>query len=282
MSGQTIEAFWNSVRHAKPFAVGINCALGGKEMAPYVAEFSKIADTHICIYPNAGLPNEMGEYDESPFDMSNILENFAKDGYLNIVGGCCGSTPDHIKQISKQVKKYRPRKLPKIKNIMRLSGLEPLNLTKEIPFVNVGERTNVTGSLKFKKLILEEDYNSAIEVARQQVENGAQIIDINMDEGMLESKNVMEHFLKIASTEPDIAKVPFMIDSSNWDVIEAGLKHIQGKAIVNSISLKEGEEQFIKQAKLCKKYGTAIIVMAFDEKGQADTEDKNRFRYLIS
>ena len=245
LSGQTIEAFWNSIRHAKPFAVGINCALGGKEMAPYVAEFSKIADTHICIYPNAGLPNEMGEYDESPFDMSNILENFAKDGYLNIVGGCCGSTPDHIKQISKQVEKYKPRKLPKIKNIMRLSGLEPLNLTKEIPFVNVGERTNVTGSLKFKKLILEEDYNSAIEVARQQVENGAQIIDVNMDEGMLESKNVMEHFLKIASTEPDIAKVPFMIDSSNWDVIEAGLKHIQGKAIVNSISLKEGEEEFL-------------------------------------
>ena len=243
-------------------------------MAPYVAEFSKIADTHICIYPNAGLPNEMGEYDESPLDMSNILENFAKDGYLNIVGGCCGSTPDHIKQISKQVEKYKPRKLPKIKNIMRLSGLEPLNLTKEIPFVNVGERTNVTGSLKFKKLILEEDYNSAIEVARQQVENGAQIIDVNMDEGMLESKNVMEHFLKIASTEPDIAKVPFMIDSSNWDVIEAGLKHIQGKAIVNSISLKEGEEEFIKQAKLCKKYGAAIIVMAFDEKGQADTEDR--------
>ena len=274
LSGQTIEAFWNSIRHAKPFAVGINCALGGKEMAPYVAEFSKIADTHICIYPNAGLPNEMGEYDESPFDMSNILENFAKDGYLNIVGGCCGSTPDHIKQISKQVEKYKPRKLPKIKNIMRLSGLEPLNLTKEIPFVNVGERTNVTGSLKFKKLILEEDYNSAIEVARQQVENGAQIIDVNMDEGMLESKNVMEHFLKIASTEPDIAKVPFMIDSSNWDVIEAGLKHIQGKAIVNSISLKEGEEEFIKQAKLCKKYGAAIIVMAFDEKGQADTEDR--------
>ncbi|MFL2816408.1 MAG: methionine synthase [Alphaproteobacteria bacterium] len=274
LSGQTIEAFWNSIRHAKPFAVGINCALGGKEMAPYVAEFSKIADTHICIYPNAGLPNEMGEYDESPFDMSNILENFAKDGYLNIVGGCCGSTPDHIKQISKQVKNYKPRKLPKIKNIMRLSGLEPLNLTKEIPFVNVGERTNVTGSLKFKKLILEEDYNSAIEVARHQVENGAQIIDVNMDEGMLESKNVMEHFLKIASTEPDIAKVPFMIDSSNWEVIEAGLKHIQGKAIVNSISLKEGEEEFIKQAKLCKKYGAAIIVMAFDEKGQADTEDR--------
>ena len=274
LSGQTIEAFWNSIRHANPFAVGINCALGGKEMAPYVSEFSRIADTHICIYPNAGLPNEMGEYDETPSDMSGILENFAKEGYLNIVGGCCGSTPDHIKKISEQVKNYKPRKLPKIKSIMRLSGLEPLNLTKEIPFVNVGERTNVTGSLKFKKLILDEDYNSAIEIARQQVENGAQIIDINMDEGMLDSKNVMEHFLKIAATEPDIAKVPFMIDSSNWDVIEAGLKHIQGKPIVNSISLKEGEKEFIKQAKFCRKYGAAIIVMAFDEKGQADSENR--------
>ena len=274
LSGQTIEAFWNSIRHAKPFAVGINCALGGKEMAPYVSEFSRIADTHICVYPNAGLPNEMGEYDETPSDMSNILESFAKEGYLNIVGACCGSTPEHIKKIYEQLKNYKPRKLPKIKSIMRLSGLEPLNLTKEIPFVNVGERTNVTGSLKFKKLILEEDYNSAIEIARQQVENGAQIIDINMDEGMLDSKSIMEHFLKIAATEPDIARVPFMIDSSNWDVIEAGLKHIQGKPIVNSISLKEGEKEFIKQAKICKKYGAAIIVMAFDERGQADSENR--------
>ena len=274
LSGQTIEAFWNSIRHAKPFAVGINCALGGKEMAPYVSEFARISDSYICIYPNAGLPNEMGEYEETPSDMSRVLKNFAKEGYLNIVGGCCGSTPDHIKKISEQIKDYKPRELPKIESIMRLSGLEPLNLTKEIPFVNVGERTNVTGSLKFKKLILKEDYSSAIEIARQQVENGAQIIDINMDEGMLDSKNAMEHFLKIASTEPDIAKVPFMIDSSNWNIIEAGLKHIQGKPIVNSISLKEGEREFIKQAKICRKYGAAIIVMAFDEKGQADTEKR--------
>ena len=274
LSGQTIEAFWNSIRHAQPIAVGINCSLGAEEMAPYVEEISKIADTNICIYPNAGLPNEMGEYDETPDTMSKIVGNFAKDGYLNIIGGCCGSTPEHIKKISKIVSKYKPRKIPKISKIMRLSGLESLNLTKEISFINIGERTNITGSSKFKKLISEENYSSAIEVARQQVENGAQIIDINMDEGMLDSKSIMQHFLKIAATEPDIARVPFMVDSSNWEVIEAGLKNIQGKAIVNSISLKEGEEEFIHHAKICKKFGAAIIVMAFDEKGQADTEER--------
>ena len=274
LSGQTIEAFWNSIRHAQPIAVGINCSLGAEEMAPYVEEISKIADTNICIYPNAGLPNEMGEYDETPDTMSKIVGNFAKDGYLNIIGGCCGSTPEHIKKISKIVSKYKPRKIPKINKIMRLSGLEPLNLTKEISFINIGERTNITGSSKFKKLISEENYSSAIDVARQQVENGAQIIDINMDEGMLDSKSIMQHFLKIAATEPDIARVPFMVDSSNWEVIEAGLKNIQGKAIVNSISLKEGEEEFIQHAKTCKKFGAAIIVMAFDEKGQADTEER--------
>jgi len=273
LSGQTTEAFWNSIRHANPIAVGLNCALGGKEMEPYVAEFSRIADTYICIYPNAGLPNEFGDYDETPNDMSKVLDSFAKEGYLNIIGGCCGTTPSHINEISKVVANYKPRKIPKIKKLMRLSGLEPLNLTKEIPFVNIGERTNITGSLKFKKLITEEKYSSALDVARQQVNNGAQIIDINMDEGMLDSKSIMKHFLKMASTEPDIARVPFMIDSSNWDVIEEGLKHVQGKAIVNSISLKEGEDEFLRQANLCKKYGAAIIVMAFDEEGQADTQD---------
>ena len=273
LSGQTTEAFWNSIRHANPIAVGLNCALGGKEMEPHVAEFSRIADTNICIYPNAGLPNEFGDYDETPNDMSKVLDSFAKEGYLNIIGGCCGTTPVHINEISKVVVNYKPRKIPKIKKLMRLSGLEPLNLTKEIPFVNIGERTNITGSLKFKKLITDEKYSSALEVARQQVNNGAQIIDINMDEGMLDSQSIMKHFLKMASTEPDIARVPFMIDSSNWDIIEEGLKHIQGKAIVNSISLKEGEDEFLRQANLCKKYGAAIIVMAFDEEGQADTED---------
>ncbi|MEC9382416.1 MAG: methionine synthase [Pseudomonadota bacterium] len=274
LSGQTTEAFWNSIRHANPIAVGLNCALGGKEMEPYVAEFSRIADTYICIYPNAGLPNEFGDYDESPNDMSKVLDNFAKEGYLNIIGGCCGTTPVHINEISKAVSNHKPRKIPKIKKLMRLSGLEPLNLTKEIPFVNIGERTNITGSLKFKKLITEEKYSSALNVAREQVNNGAQIIDINMDEGMLDSKSIMKHFLKMASTEPDIARVPFMIDSSNWDVIEEGLKHIQGKAVVNSISLKEGEDEFLRQANLCKKYGASVIVMAFDEEGQADTEDR--------
>ena len=274
LSGQTTEAFWNSIKHAKPFAVGLNCSLGAEEMYPYVSEISKVADTNICIYPNAGLPNEFGEYDETPAKMARIINKFAEEGLLNIVGGCCGTTPEHISNISKITQKHKPRKIPHITKIMRLSGLEPFNLSEEIPFVNVGERTNVTGSAKFKKLVKEENLDLALEIARKQVENGAQIIDINMDEGMLDTEHLMKKFLNMAATEPEIAKVPFMIDSSKWSIIESSLKCVQGKSVVNSISLKEGEEVFLEQAKMCMKFGAAIVVMAFDEKGQADTEDR--------
>lgn len=274
LSGQTTEAFWNSLRHIKPFAVGLNCALGADEMRPYVAEIARIADTNVCIYPNAGLPNEFGEYDQLAAEMATIVGEFASSGLVNILGGCCGTTPDHIAAIAAAAEANVPRVIPDVPRRMRLSGLEPFTLTDEIPFVNIGERTNVTGSAKFRRLITEGDYDTALEIARQQVENGAQIIDVNMDEGMLDSQGAMVRFLNLAATEPDIAKVPVMIDSSKWSIIEAGLKCVQGKAVVNSISLKEGEAPFFEQARLCQRYGAAVIVMAFDEDGQADTAER--------
>ncbi|WP_323784659.1 methionine synthase [Thalassovita sp.] len=274
LSGQTPTAFWHSVRHAQPLTVGLNCALGANAMRPHLAELAGVADTMICAYPNAGLPNEMGEYDETPETMAEQIAGFARDGLVNIVGGCCGSTYDHIRAIATAVQGLAPRKLPEISPQMRLSGLEPFTLTKEIPFVNVGERTNVTGSARFRKLITNGDYAAALDVARSQVENGAQIIDVNMDEGLIDSKQAMVEFLNLIASEPDIARVPVMIDSSKWEVIEAGLQCVQGKSVVNSISMKEGEESFLKQARLCRAYGAAVVVMAFDEDGQADTEDR--------
>ncbi|MGR9116988.1 MAG: methionine synthase [Gammaproteobacteria bacterium] len=271
LSGQTVAAFWNSLRHVEPISFGFNCALGAKELRQYIEELSSIADTHVSAHPNAGLPNEFGEYDEMPEDMASELESWAASGYLNIIGGCCGTSPDHIKAIVEAVQLYDPRPIPDIEKQCRLAGLEPMNIGPDSLFVNVGERTNVTGSAKFKRLIVEEDYETALEIAKDQVENGAQIIDINMDEGMLESKEAMVRFLNLIASEPDIAKVPVMLDSSKWDIIEAGLKCIQGKGIVNSISLKEGEETFIQHAKLIRRYGAAAIIMAFDEDGQADT-----------
>ncbi|MDR6178423.1 5-methyltetrahydrofolate--homocysteine methyltransferase [Pseudomonas sp. SORGH_AS 211] len=272
LSGQTTEAFWNSVRHAQPLSVGLNCALGAKELRPYVEELATKADTFVSAHPNAGLPNAFGEYDESPEQMAAVVEEFAASGLLNIVGGCCGTTPAHIQAIAEAVGKHAPRPLPEIPKACRLSGLEPFTISRESLFVNVGERTNITGSAKFARLIREENYAEALEVAQQQVEAGAQVIDINMDEGMLDSKAAMVTFLNLIASEPDISRVPIMIDSSKWEVIEAGLKCIQGKGIVNSISMKEGVESFIHHARLCKRYGAAVVVMAFDEDGQADTE----------
>jgi len=274
LSGQTPTAFWYSLRHAKPFTIGLNCALGANAMRAHLAEISDIADTFVCAYPNAGLPNEFGGYDETPEFMAEQIEGFARDGFVNIVGGCCGSTPDHIAAIAAAVGKYPPREIPEIEPRLRLSGLEPFTLTDDIPFVNVGERTNVTGSARFKKLIKAGDYAAALDVARDQVENGAQVIDVNMDEGLIDSQQVMIDYLNLIASEPDIARVPVMVDSSKWEVIEAGLKCIQGKAIVNSISMKEGEEKFREQARLCRLYGAAIVVMAFDETGQADTKER--------
>jgi 5-methyltetrahydrofolate--homocysteine methyltransferase len=272
LSGQTPTAFWHSVRHAKPFTVGLNCALGAAAMRPHLAELSGVADTFICAYPNAGLPNAFGQYDESPEIMASQVEEFAREGLVNVIGGCCGSTPDHIAAIAEAVSRHKPRSVPKVKTLMRLSGLEPFTLTKDIPFVNVGERTNVTGSAKFRKLITAGDYAAALDVARDQVANGAQIIDVNMDEGLIDSKKAMVEYLNLIAAEPDIARVPVMIDSSKWEVIEAGLKCVQGKPVVNSISMKEGEEAFLHHAKLCRRYGAAVVVMAFDEQGQADTK----------
>lgn len=272
LSGQTPTAFWYSLSHAQPFSFGLNCALGADAMYPHIRELSGVADTLICAYPNAGLPNAFGQYDETPEKMAEQVAEFARDGLVNIVGGCCGSTPEHIRALAEKVKEFKPRIVPKPEPLLRLSGLEPFTLTSDIPFVNIGERTNVTGSARFRKLITAGDYAAALEVARSQVENGAQIIDINMDEGLIDSKAVMSEFLNLLAGEPDIAKVPVMIDSSKWEVIEAGLKCVQGKSIVNSISLKEGEEIFIHQARLARAYGAAIVVMAFDEKGQADTQ----------
>ena len=271
LSGQTPSAFWNSVRHANPFTIGLNCALGADAMRPHLQELSDVADTFVCAYPNAGLPNEFGQYDETPEMMARQVQGFARDGLVNIVGGCCGSTPEHIRAIAEAVKDYKPRPIPEHKPFMSLSGLEPFVLTKDIPFVNVGERTNVTGSARFRKLITAGDYTAALAVARDQVENGAQIIDINMDEGLIDSEKAMVEFLNLIAAEPDIARVPVMIDSSKFEIIEAGLKCVQGKSIVNSISLKEGEEKFLQQARLVHNYGAAVVVMAFDEVGQADT-----------
>ncbi|MBC3926580.1 methionine synthase [Undibacterium sp. CY21W] len=273
LSGQTVPAFWNSVRHAKPLTIGLNCALGAALMRPYAEELSKIADTFVCIYPNAGLPNPMSDtgFDELPADTSALLKEFAEAGFINIAGGCCGTTPPHIKAIADILQTQAPRAVPSIAPACRLSGLEPFTIDEQSLFVNVGERTNVTGSKAFARLILNEQYDDALAVARQQVENGAQVIDINMDEAMLDSQAAMTRFLNLIASEPDIARVPLMIDSSKWSVIEAGLKCVQGKAIVNSISMKEGEAEFLRQANLCKRYGAAVIVMAFDEKGQADT-----------
>jgi 5-methyltetrahydrofolate--homocysteine methyltransferase len=272
LSGQTPTAFWHSLRHAKPFTIGLNCALGANAMRAHLDELSTIADTFICAYPNAGLPNEFGQYDETPEAMAAQIEGFARDGMVNVVGGCCGSTPEHIRAIAEAVAKHPPRKPAKVAPLMRLSGLEPFTLTEDIPFVNVGERTNVTGSARFRKLIKAGDFAAALDVARDQVVNGAQIIDINMDEGLIDSEKAMVEFLNLIAAEPDIARVPIMIDSSKWEVIEAGLKCVQGKAVVNSISMKEGEEAFIHHAKLVRAYGAAVVVMAFDETGQADTE----------
>ncbi|HEY7674306.1 MAG TPA: methionine synthase [Burkholderiales bacterium] len=276
LTGQTPEAFWNSVRHAQPTAVGLNCALGAKLMRPYIEELSKVADAYISCYPNAGLPNPLSEtgYDETPEYTSSQLREFAESGFLNIVGGCCGTTPDHIRAIAKAVGTLPPRRRPQVEKKLRLSGLEPLNIGEDSLFVNVGERTNVTGSKVFARLILAGDYQEALAVARQQVDNGAQIIDVNMDEAMLDSQKAMATFLNLIASEPDISRVPVMIDSSKWSVIEAGLKCVQGKSIVNSISLKEGEAEFVRQAKLARRYGAAVIVMAFDEKGQADTLER--------
>ena len=274
LSGQTPTAFWHSLAHAAPVTIGLNCALGAAAMRPHLAELSGVADTLICAYPNAGLPNEMGQYDETPEDMARQVADFAREGLVNVVGGCCGSTPDHIAAIARAVADIPPRAIPEIVPHLRLSGLEPFAKTDDIPFVNVGERTNVTGSARFRKLITNGDYTAALDVARDQVENGAQIIDINMDEGLIDSKQAMIDYLNLIAAEPDIARVPVMIDSSKWDVIEAGLKCVQGKPVVNSISLKEGEEAFLKQAVLCRRYGAAVVVMAFDETGQADTENR--------
>ncbi len=274
LSGQTMEAFYYSIRHAEPLIVGLNCSLGPEALRPYISAIARLSDTYVSVYPNAGLPNEFGEFDESPESMTPVLRAFAEEGLLNLVGGCCGTTPAHIKMFAEAVEGIPPRQIPQQERLCRLSGLEPLLFSKELNFVNIGERTNVTGSLRFARLIVEENYEEALTVARQQVENGAQMIDINMDEGMLDAEVVMARFLNLVATEPDIARVPIVIDSSKWSVIEAGLKCVQGKAVVNSISMKEGEAEFLRQAKLARKYGAAVIVMAFDEDGQADSIER--------
>lgn len=274
LSGQTTEAFWNSLSHARPFSIGLNCALGAQELRQYVKELSRVASTYVSAHPNAGLPNEFGEYDQTASEMAEIVEEFASSGFVNIMGGCCGTTPGHIQSIAQAMEKHAPRKIPDIEPALRLSGLEPLNITKDSLFVNVGERCNVTGSARFKRLIKEDDFDTALEVALQQVQNGADIMDVNMDEGMLDAVAAMTSFLNLVATEPEIARVPVMVDSSKWNVIEAGLKCIQGKPVVNSISLKEGEEEFLEKARLCQLYGAAVVVMAFDEEGQADTKQR--------
>jgi 5-methyltetrahydrofolate--homocysteine methyltransferase len=276
LSGQTTEAFWNSVRHVRPLAVGLNCALGAKEMRPYIAEMSRVADTFVSCYPNAGLPNAFGEYDEAAEETAAIVGEFADAGFVNIVGGCCGTTPAHIAAIAKAVEGKQRRTVPEIAPAMRLAGLEPFTLDEDSLFVNVGERTNITGSAKFRNLIKAGDYDAGLAVAAQQVENGAQVIDVNMDEGMIDGVAAMDRFLKLVASEPDISRVPVMVDSSKWEVIEAGLRNVQGKPIVNSISLKEGEEAFVHHARLCRRYGAAAVVMAFDEDGQADSLERRK------
>ena len=271
LSGQMPEAFWYSMRHANPVTIGFNCALGAEDLRAHIVDLGRVADTLICAYPNAGLPNEFGQYDESPEYMARLVGEFAQAGLVNIVGGCCGTTPAHIKAIADACAPHKPRAIPEIEPRLRLSGLEPFTLTSDIPFVNVGERTNVTGSAKFRKLITAGDYTAALKVARDQVENGAQVIDVNMDEGLLDSEKAMVEFLNLVASEPDIARVPVMVDSSKFSVIEAGLKCVQGKPIVNSISMKEGEEKFLHEATIARRHGAAVVVMAFDEVGQADT-----------
>ncbi|HEX5917826.1 MAG TPA: methionine synthase, partial [Nocardioides sp.] len=276
LSGQVTEAFWDSIRHARPLAVGLNCALGARDMRPYVAELSRLADSFVSVYPNAGLPNAFGEYDETPDQTASVLAEFADAGFLNLVGGCCGTTPDHIAAIAGAVDGKARREPVTHEPVMRLSGLEPLTITDDSLFVNVGERTNITGSARFRKLIKDGDYDAALSVAAQQVEAGAQVIDVNMDEGMIDGVAAMDRFLKLIAAEPDISRVPVMVDSSKWEVIEAGLKCVQGKPIVNSISMKEGEEAFRQHARLCRKYGAAVVVMAFDEDGQADNLERRK------
>ncbi len=271
LSGQTVEAFWNAVQHARPLTVGLNCALGAAQLRQYVQDLSRVAPVYLSTHPNAGLPNAFGGYDETPESMAMILGEFAREGLLNIAGGCCGTTPDHIRAIAEAVRPYPPRQRPHLPPRCRLSGLEPFTIGPETNFVNIGERTNVTGSRRFARLILDDQYDAALEVARQQVASGAQLIDVNMDEGMLDAERAMARFLRLLASEPDIARVPVMVDSSKWSVIEAGLKALQGKGVVNSISLKEGEASFLRQAELVRRYGAAVIVMAFDEQGQADT-----------
>lgn len=274
LSGQTVEAFWNSIRHARPIAVGLNCALGGRQLRPYAQELARVADTHILLYPNAGLPNAFGGYDEAPAETSAVLAELASDGYLNIVGGCCGTTPEHIAAVAQAVRDAPARPITELPRLTRLAGLEPLNIGADSLFLNVGERTNVTGSRRFARLVLEGRFDEAVEVARQQVENGAQAIDINMDEALLDSEAAMSRYLELLAAEPDISRVPVMIDSSRWSVIESGLRCVQGRPIVNSLSLKEGEEEFLRQARLARRYGAAVVVMAFDEKGQADSVER--------
>ncbi len=275
LSGQTVEAFWISIKHAKPFCVGLNCALGAKEMRPHLEDLAEIATCYVHAYPNAGLPNEFGEYDQTPHEMCDFIDDFVECGFVNMVGGCCGTTPDHIQHMVQHIEKYnKPRKLTSKPGYSMYAGLEPLVVRPDSNFINIGERTNVTGSRKFARLIKENNYDEALSVAQNQVDGGAQVIDVNMDEGLLDSKAAMVKFLNLVMAEPDIAKLPIMIDSSKFEVIEAGLKCVQGKCIVNSISMKEGVDEFIRHAKLVRRYGAAAVVMAFDEKGQADTIER--------
>ena len=274
LSGQTVEAFWHSIRHVDLFCVGLNCALGAEQIRPFLDALSTVADTLVSVYPNAGLPNEFGEYDQSPEAMAKIIKEFSDSGLVNLVGGCCGTTPDHIKAIANAVEDIQPRIIPDIAPLTKLSGLEPVTIRPESNFINIGERTNVTGSARFRRFIKEDNYEEALSVARQQIENGAQVIDVNMDEGLLDSEAAMGTFLRLIAAEPDIAKVPVMVDSSKWSVLETGLKNLQGKGIVNSISMKEGEDEFKRQAGVIKKYGAAVIVMAFDKSGQADSYER--------
>ncbi len=274
LTGQTLEAFLVSVSHFPLFSVGLNCALGAEQLRPFVEELSAKSAFYVSVHPNAGLPNQFGEYDQSAEFMASVTEDFMKEGWVNIIGGCCGTTPLHIQKISEAAEKYKPRIIPEITKYTRLSGLEALTITPETNFVNIGERTNVSGSIKFARLIKEEKYGEALAIARNQVEGGAQVIDICMDEAMLDSEKAMVKFVNLIMAEPDIAKLPLMIDSSNWNVIESALKCIQGKSVVNSISLKEGEEIFLEHASIIRKYGAAAVVMLFDEKGQADTFEK--------